>query len=124
MPKENISSRITDQLVPKAGVKNQLEFNETVRYLGKDFNRHSVKTWKTFGKKIKNTREKIRNAPQQRIYLLTALVQTKLYHQGTFANLCIKDVRKMDMLIRYIVKNRTTLPKDLATAIIHAYVRD
>ena len=36
----------------------------------------------------------------------------------------MKALRKMDMLIRFIVKNRTTLPKDLATAITHAYVRD
>ena len=39
MPKENISRRIKDQLVPKVGVMNQLEFKETVRrYLGVDFN--------------------------------------------------------------------------------------
>ena len=38
MPKENISGRIKDQLVPKAGVMKQLEFIETVRYLGVDFN--------------------------------------------------------------------------------------
>ena len=71
--------------------------------------------------------EKISSAPlrpQQKIYLLTAFVQPKNYHQGTYANLCIKDVRKMDMLIRYIVKKWTRLPKNLATAIIHAYVRD
>ena len=73
---------------------------------------------------MKNTREKISSAPQQRIYLLNAFVQPKIYDQGTFANFCKKDLRKMDMLIRCIVKQWTRLPKDLATAIIHANVRD
>ena len=51
VPKEKkIICRIKDQLVSKAGVIRQLEFNKTVRYLGVDFNRHGVKTWNTFGK--------------------------------------------------------------------------
>ena len=71
--------------------------------------------------------EKISSAtlkPQQRIYLLTAFFQPTIYHQSTFADLCRKDLHKMDMLIRNFVKQWTRIPKDLATAIIHAYLRD
>ena len=91
----------------KAGTIKQLEINETVRYQGVDFNRHGVTTWNTFGK-MKNLMKKISSAPlkpQQRIHLLTPFVQPKIYQQGTFANLCMKDLRKMYMLIRYLLSN-------------------
>ena len=110
----------------KAGIIKQLEYNETARYLGVDFDRRGVKTWNIFGK-MNNLLKRISSAPlkpQQKIHLLTAFVQPKIFHRGTFANLCMKDLRKMDMLIRYFVRKWTRLPKDLATAIIHAYIRD
>ena len=84
VPKEKkIMWRVQDS---KAGIIKQLEYNETARYLGVDFDRRGVKTWNTFGK-MKNLLKIISSAPlkpQRRIHLLTAFAQPKIFHQGTF----------------------------------------
>ena len=93
VPKQKkIVCRDEDHITTQAGTIRQLKDNEIAKYLGVNFNRHGITTWSSFGR-MKTLLEKITKAPlkpQQRLHLLTAYVQPKLYHQGSFSSLSMK----------------------------------